>query len=125
VALAGQPNPARRAVAAGRAWTEHHPETATMREAAEPIDRLTELLTDLGFAPEKRSSTSGSDEIGLRNCPFLELAKARRDVVCPVHLGLMQGALSAWDAPITVDKLTPFAEPDLCVAHLAPTARAS
>ena len=37
----------------------------------------------------------------------------------------MQGAMAAWDAPVTVDALTPFAEPDLCVAHLAPIERAS
>ena len=64
-------------------------------------------------------------EIGLHNCPFLELAQTRRDVVCPVHMGVMKGALSAWDAPITVSELTPFAEPDLCVVHLAPAEKAS
>jgi predicted ArsR family transcriptional regulator len=36
-----------------------------------------------------------------------------------VHLGLMQGALTAMRAPVTVDRLDPFVEPDLCVAHLA------
>jgi predicted ArsR family transcriptional regulator len=118
-ALAGQSNPAQRAVAAGRAWTKHHTDTVTSREAAQPVDRMIDLLADLGFEPEKRSSTTGAQQIGLRNCPFLELAKFRSDVVCAAHLGLMQGAMSAWDAPITVNALTPFAEPDLCVAHLA------
>jgi hypothetical protein len=28
--------------------------------------------------------------------------------------------LSAMRAPVTVDRLEPFVEPDLCVAHLAP-----
>ena len=28
--------------------------------------------------------------------------------------------MDAWDAPITVDRLEAFVEPDLCVAHLAP-----
>jgi hypothetical protein len=32
----------------------------------------------------------------------------------------MQGALTAMRAPVTVDRLDPFVEPDLCVAHLAP-----
>ena len=122
-ALAGQSNPAQRAVAAGRAWTLHHTDTVTSHEEAEPVDRMIDLLADLGFEPEKRSSTTGAQEIGLRNCPFLELAKTRSDVVCAAHLGLMQGAMSAWDAPITVDALTPFAEPDLCVAHLAARGR--
>ena len=88
-------------------------------------DRLTDLLTDLGFAPENRWGTRDIGEIALRNCPFLELAGTRRDVICPVHLGLMQGALDTWDAPITVDTLTPFVEPDVCLAHLAPAGKAS
>jgi hypothetical protein len=37
-----------------------------------------------------------------------------------VHLGLMQGALAALRAPITVGRLEPFAEPDLCLTHLRP-----
>jgi predicted ArsR family transcriptional regulator len=123
-ALAGQPDPAQRAVAAGRAWTKHRSDIVTSREPAESVDRMIDLLAELGFEPEKRSSMTGAEEIGLRNCPFLELAKTRSDVVCAAHLGLMQGAMSAWDAPITVDALTPFAEPDLCVAHLAARGRA-
>ncbi len=59
--------------------------------------------------------------MGLRNCPFLELTDTRRDMVCPVHLGLMRGALDRWDAPVTVESLTPFAEPGLCIAHLTTT----
>ena len=124
-AIADGPNPAGRATAAGRAWAEQvtpQPGAASQEQA---VDRLTDLLSELGFAPEKRSAGTDVGEIGLRNCPFLELARTHSEVVCPVHLGLMQGAMAAWDAPITVDALTPFAEPDLCVAHLAPIERAS
>jgi predicted ArsR family transcriptional regulator len=124
-ALARQPNSARRAVAAGRSWGEHAAEPAYTRSRRQAVDRLTDLLTGPGFAPEKRPGTTGTGEIGLRNCPFLELADTRRDVVCPVHLGLVQGALNTWGAPITVEALTLFAEPDLCVAHLAPAEKAS
>ncbi len=119
-ALARQPRPAARAAAAGRAWAEHVAEPAQTRTRPQAVDRLTDLLTDLGFAPEKRRGSAGVGEIRLRNCPFLELADTRRDVICPVHLGLMQGALDTWGAPITVDALTPFADPDVCLAHLAP-----
>lgn len=52
-------------------------------------------------------------------------ARAHAQVVCPIHLGLMQGAMAAWDAPVTVNRLEPFAEPDLCVAHLAPAGSSS
>jgi hypothetical protein len=32
----------------------------------------------------------------------------------------MQGAMAELGAPVTVDQLEPFAEPDGCVAHLSP-----
>ena len=76
------------------------------------------LLDDIGFAPELRQG-GGQMHIGLRHCPFLELAETRSEIVCPVHLGLMQGAMEAWRSPVTVDRLQPFVEPDLCLAHLA------
>jgi hypothetical protein len=39
--------------------------------------------------------------------------------VCSLHLGLMQGALARMRAPVTADRLQPFAEPSLCIAYLA------
>lgn len=120
-ALARQHDPQTLAVAAGRAWAQAEVDADAVRDRGRAVDRLTDLLAVMGFAPEKRSADA---EIGLRNCPFLELAQSRRDVICPVHLGLMQGALSAWKASVTVDALTPFAEPGLCIAHLTPRRRA-
>jgi predicted ArsR family transcriptional regulator len=54
----------------------------------------------------------------MRPCPFGELAADHRSVVCPVHLGLMRGALDALGAPVEAASLEPFVRPDLCVAHL-------
>ncbi|APE14799.1 transcriptional regulator [Mycobacterium sp. WY10] len=82
------------------------------------VTELVELLAELGFEPEPADSPR-SREIRLRHCPFQSLAVQHGDVICSVHLGLMQGALSAMQAPVTVDRLDPFVEPDLCVAHLA------
>ncbi|MGV0790833.1 helix-turn-helix transcriptional regulator [Mycolicibacterium sp. XJ1819] len=124
-ALARQRDPAGRAVAAGRAWAKNHAPAAAAPDEKKAIDKLTALLAEMGFAPERRLDDHDLGEIALRNCPFLELADSRRDVICPVHLGLMQGALAAWEAPVTVDALIPFAEPDLCVAGLAPKGRSS
>ena len=120
-ALARQTKAAPLAVDAGRTWATHLAAAIDTPRRQQAINRLIALLADLGFAPEKRRTATRVGEIGLRNCPFLELAETRRDVVCPVHLGLMQGALTTWKAPITVDALIPFAQPDLCVAQLAPT----
>ncbi len=80
------------------------------------VEKLVDLLDDLGFAPE--ADAVGS-EISLRHCPFLEIARVRPEVICPIHLGLMQGAMTAWDAPVTVDGLLPFVESDRCVAQLS------
>jgi predicted ArsR family transcriptional regulator len=76
-----------------------------------------DLLGDLGFSPEHRPTDSGG-QIGLRHCPFLDLVETQARVVCPLHLGLMQGAATALGASVTVERLEPFAEPDLCLVHL-------
>lgn len=115
-----------------------------------PLDRLERLMDELGFAPELSGAPHHPRDhpqnhardhaphhprnhapadlpeqptvswLGLRSCPFLELATDRPAVVCPVHLGLMQGALEGWGADVTVPRLDPFVQPDLCLAHLAP-----
>ena len=83
------------------------------------VTELVELLAELGFEPEPADGRR-TREIRLRHCPFQNLAEQHGEVICSVHLGLMQGALTAMRAPVTVDCLDPFVEPDLCVAHLAP-----
>jgi predicted ArsR family transcriptional regulator len=91
--------------------------------AGEATARLTELLDDLGFAPEAETSAGAvPDEIRLRHCPFLELAEEYGPIVCAAHLGLMQGALQELRAPLVATALEPFAEPDACLVHLARTA---
>ena len=116
--LAGERNADTKALAAGRAWGRQlklpTPTTAGPLGVQESIDHLVGLLDELGFAPERR----GDEEIGLRHCPFLELAESQKAVVCPIHLGLMQGALETWEASVTVDRLDAFVEPDLCLAQL-------
>lgn len=123
--LVAGPDPATRATEAGRAWgTYLAGPPAPALSAKQAVDRLVGLLDDRGFAPERRSA-GGRKQIGLRHCPFLELADTQARVICPVHLGLMRGAMTALGAPVTVERLDPFAEPDLCVAHLSAPGRAS
>lgn len=123
--LASAPDGSARAVEAGRAWGRRRAaatsegETATSEGPGDSVPRLVELLDETGFAPEQRGD-GGRRQIGLRHCPFLELAQAGSAIVCPVHLGLMQGAMEAWRSPVGVDRLEPFVEPDLCLAHLTP-----
>jgi len=123
-------DPAAAATAAGRVWGAHlvaRPPPFRTVDRAQAVDHLVAMLDDLDFAPEpatgdNRGDGGPPDRIKLRHCPFLELAEQYRDVVCPLHLGLMQGALAELDAPITVSSLQPFAKPSACLAHLAPTA---
>ena len=42
-------------------------------------------------------------------------------MICPLHLGLMQGATTALGASTTVERLQPFAEANPCLAHLGST----
>ena len=123
MALAADKDPCPKAMAAGRAWGRNLESSAGAPEAEATtaegaIDQLVEVLDDLGFAPERRTS-NGEQLVGLRHCPFLELAETRSSVVCPIHLGLMQGALETWAAPVSVERLDAFVEPDLCLAHIA------
>ncbi|MGH3303640.1 MAG: helix-turn-helix transcriptional regulator [Streptosporangiaceae bacterium] len=133
--LAALPEPGARAVEAGRASGRRLARLAgdgstsgaaapDSAHAPEPVGRLVSLMDELGFAPETRVA-AGQAQVLLRHCPFLELAEVKAQVVCPIHLGLMQGAMAAWEAPVTVQRLDPLAEPDLCVAHLAAAGAAS
>lgn len=136
---------------AGRDWGRYLVEQVppshrpTAREATQ---RLTAMLADLGFDPRPahdgpadapgrtarlrdgadRDDGYGDagppDRIRLRHCPFLELAEEYGAIVCPLHLGLMQGALAELRAPVAATGLEPFAEPDACVAYLAPAGAA-
>jgi predicted ArsR family transcriptional regulator len=117
--LAGERDADARALAAGREWglqlKPPPPTTAGAADAEESIEHLVGLLDELGFAPERRRA----EQVELRHSPFLELAESQKAVICPIHLGVMQGALETWEAPVTVDRLEAFVEPDLCLAQLS------
>jgi predicted ArsR family transcriptional regulator len=121
-AIAADVDPAAKAIQVGRSWGGYlieRPTPAVTLTEEGAVHRLVHLLTDIGFAPEQRSSVSGS-RIGLRNCPFLELVESQtQQIICQLHYGLMQGAMAALKARTTVDRLEPFAEPGLCLAHLS------
>ncbi len=114
------PEIAAAATDAGRTWGHyliegHAPHRHTSEEEA--VTGLLRTLAEIGFAPEL-SADESNQRVLMRHCPFLEAAKAHPEVVCAVHLGLMQGALAETRAPFTADWLQPFVEPSLCVASL-------
>jgi predicted ArsR family transcriptional regulator len=118
--LGTEPDAARRAIEVGQAWgrqaVKAGPSSAA-RTSGTALTRLMVLLDDIGFEPQRRTRERRT-QVALRNCPFLELAQTRAAVVCPLHLGLMQGAVAEMGGAVTVERLVPFAEPDLCVTHL-------
>ena len=116
------PEPAAAAETAGREWgaylTEKPPPFQRL-SAAEAIANLMALMRELGFEPHAVTGPDdGQYRLQLRQCPFLEVAREHRDVICALHLGLMRGALDLMRAPVTADELAPFVEPGLCVAWL-------
>ena len=115
------PNAAAAATEAGRTWGHYlaeRPAPYRRTSEEESVAELLRILDGIGFVPEL-GPTEDRREIWLRHCPFLEVAQEHREVVCSVHLGLMQGALAEMRAPITADRMDPFVEPSLCVAGLA------
>jgi predicted ArsR family transcriptional regulator len=110
------------ATEAGRAWGRHLVERAAPSQrvdAADAVARLNRVLDAIGFQPEVRRGKSNKDiEVRLHHCPFREVAERHTDVVCEIHLGLMQGALGELQAPVEAMSLEPFVSPNLCVARL-------
>lgn len=110
------------AVTAGQAWGRHlveRPAPSERIDRAEAVARLNRVLAAVGFSPEIRTTNKGT-EVCLHHCPFREVAEKHADIVCAVHLGLMQGALDELNAPIEAPSLEPFVTPNLCVARLRP-----
>jgi len=117
------PEPAAAAEAAGREWGAYlaeKPPPFQRPSAEEAVAKLTGIMRELGFEPHAATDTGtdGQYRLELRQCPFLEVARQHRDVICALHLGLMRGAFDLMRAPVTADRLEPFAQPGLCVARL-------
>jgi len=114
------PQPQEVSAAAGRDWGRAwaRAETSTAHQQPDPrqaVDHILRLLDSLGFAPR---AVDGGRTVELHRCPFLEVAKRHPEVVCGVHLGLLQGALAEMDAPVRATHLEPFVTPQLCLARL-------
>ena len=115
------PQPGEAAAEAGREWgrylTGQLPPYERL-DAPEAVERLRATMESIGFAPVLTAEGSRY-RLLLRQCPFREVAERHQDVVCALHLGLMQGALAQMRTPVTVGRLQPFAEAWGCTAELA------
>lgn len=143
----------RRAQQAGQKWAARiavPQETGTdvaqgssAADAGDVLDRAavntTAAFKWMGFSPElvaaektpppaDRRLTPGRERpIRMHACPVRDLARSRPEVVCGMHLGLLQGLLDRSAADEGLPKsarralrahLEPFVEPELCVATL-------
>ncbi len=109
------PDPLGEARMAGATWGS---EMAVGRLPQTPRQARREvvgLLAELGFDPK---SDDNASSVALRRCPLLDVARSNTDIVCQVHLGLVQGAMHemGYDAPHAT--LLPFAEPGACRLNL-------
>jgi predicted ArsR family transcriptional regulator len=115
------PQPMRAAAEAGRVWGSYLTERPAPFQRVDTdaaIESLLGVLAEIGFAPDTEADDEPVARIRLRHCPFREVAEHHPDVICSLHLGLMQGVLAELRAPVTTDRLEPFVEPNLCLAHL-------
>jgi len=106
--------------AIGESWGRYFveaPPSARLSDG-EAVARLIDVLAEVGFEPRLARDRKGR-KIVMRPCPFLELARSHQDVVCPIHLGLIRGALAQLGATTRATALEPFVRPDVCVARLA------
>jgi len=103
---------------AGTSSVGRAPFTSISKE--DTVDQLVGLHEQLGFRPELKRATDGK-EIVLRRCPFEQVATTYQAVSCPLHLGLMRGALAELGSGVEADWLKPFARKGAWVARLSGT----
>ncbi len=96
------PNAEELAVSIGQTW-------GADRVSNPSPEALLEVLTDLGFEPERDDRG-----IRLRACPILDAAHENPRVVCAIHAGLIAGA-----SGMSGTRLLPFAEPGACRIDVA------
>lgn len=114
------PKPSKAALEAGFTWGRYladRPPPYRRTDVTAATEQLVRMLDEIGFDPELHGSGRKRDVL-LHHCPFREAAIEHREVVCSVHLGLMQGMLAELDSPLVAESLDPFVEPSLCVAHI-------
>lgn len=86
------------------------PRAAAATDPEEVRRTILDVLEELGFSPTLHYDGS----VGLRTCPLLGAARQNAEVLCQVHLGLVQGVSEACGGPATGGSLSPFSELGAC-----------
>ena len=113
--VAGRPDAAADAEAAGRAWGGRAARRSGSPPTAEggAVAELARVLGEHGFEP----LVDGLD-VTMRRCPFADVARESPAVVCGIHRGLVEGMLEEASSTLTVRDLQVFPRPGVCVLHL-------
>jgi predicted ArsR family transcriptional regulator len=119
--LGATPDAGRAAVEAGRRWAEAERRNLSdapgspAPTAERAVDDVVRIMDGLGFRPVYDPDGS---EILLRRCPFEEVARESRAVVCGVHLGLVEGTLEQLGGAVRVRALESFRQDDPLVCAI-------
>lgn len=116
------PWPAEAGRLAGEAWGRNRASQCAEGRAgtADAVAQLMQTLDEIGFDPQL-VWVGTEHQVLIHQCPFLEAAAEYPEVVCSVHLGMMQGVLAELHAAVQTQRLDPLVDASLCVAHLGPT----
>jgi predicted ArsR family transcriptional regulator len=103
---------------AGRHWARSLPPANWSEVSADPIDSVATLFANSGFDPRR---VSDRQTLELHKCPFLDLAVEQPDVVCGIHLGLVQGLLEELGARRDVQLVPVLDGSGPCLVRLSET----
>jgi predicted ArsR family transcriptional regulator len=117
------------AIEAGRSWAlalarnsrsipSITPKNSARKNAVAARRNVISLLNELGFTPTHNVDLTRNK---LTTCPLLDAARQYPDIICNVHLGIIQGALAEFGADATqIDRanLQPFSEPGSCLLRM-------
>ena len=113
-------DPGEEAEAAGRSWAtdrESWDEANPAPSEETSVAAVSALFDELGFAPQLVRDTAGW-RILLHQCPFHALAAEHPEIVCRLHLGVLQGAVDRLPRLTQPVLLQPFVTPGLCEAFI-------
>ena len=114
------PDVSREALRAGRRWAavlDRISFPMSKLSGAEAVEVISDLLERLGFHPVADPDAA---QIRLGHCPFLDVARDNRVVVCGVHFGLLKATLERLDTAVDVVGLEPLvtSRPIMCLVSL-------
>jgi predicted ArsR family transcriptional regulator len=107
--------------AVGEEWGRYltsRPAPFEVFDEAEIGRRVMDKLDALWFAPEQREVPT--PHLVLHNCPFIGPAMRTPEVVCQLHVGMVNGSLEELRSSQRVVRLEPQVTPHVCRAWFGP-----